>query len=171
MPGITCSESIVVPAARGAELSGRLLAYSSRQYLEPEVIDVGVLVRESMLLFKHNLGDKIKLTLEDTADGWYCLIDPGQLENALLNLVVNARDALKGVGRLRISTGRAIVGEDEPLSREGLGAGEYVALAIEDNGTGIPPGIISQVFEPFFTTKEFGQGSGLGLSMVYGFVK
>src|SRR5262249_11777816 len=102
---------------------------------------------------------------------WNTLVDPSQVENALLNLTINARDAMAGHGRLTIEAGNALLDDDYAVRHSDIAAGQYVMLAVADTGSGIPPEIMQHVFEPFFTTKPEGQGTGLGLSMVYGFVK
>lgn len=163
-------------AERGGELTHRLLAFARRQPLDPRVTDVSALVRGMTGLVRRTLDSRIEIRAE-LADGlWPTLIDRGQLEAALMNLIVNARDAMPEGGLLRIETRNAVIAaEPERASPEaptaGIGAGEYVVVAVGDTGTGISANLIERIFEPFFTTKGPGKGSGLGLSMVYGFVK
>ena len=163
-------------AERGGELTHRLLAFARRQPLDPRVTDVSALVRGMTELVRRTLDSRIEIRAE-LADGlWPTLIDRGQLEAALMNLIVNARDAMPEGGLLTIEThNEVIAAEPERASAEapsaGIGAGEYVVVAVGDTGTGISANLIERIFEPFFTTKGPGKGSGLGLSMVYRFVK
>jgi PAS domain S-box-containing protein len=158
-------ETTHVAAQRGAELTQRLLAFSRRQALEPQTIDVNQLVWGAEVLLRRLLGDHIgtRLVLDEAV--WPIHVDPLQLESALINLGVNARDAMAGGGNLTIRTCKRVMPAGEELA-----AGDYVAIEVADDGSGMPPEVASRVFEPFFTTKEIGKGSGLGLSMVYGFV-
>jgi PAS domain S-box-containing protein len=156
-------------AERGADLTGRLLAFARRQRLNPEVTDVNAVIRDMTELLRRTLGERIRIHENLAPDVWKTIIDRGQLENALLNLVVNARDAMPDGGTLTIETGNTVIGGDGEAGTEGA-HGEYAALVVRDTGTGMPPEVVERVFEPFFTTKRFGEGSGLGLSMVYGFV-
>lgn len=158
-------------AERGAELTHRLLAFARRQRLTPEVTDLNVVVGEMMDLLRRTMGDAINIR-EALAPGlWTAMVDRGQLENALLNLVVNARDAMPDGGILTIMTKNALLRGDVSGEAQEVAAGDYVMLAVSDTGVGMPPEVVSRIFEPFFTTKEFGKGSGLGLSMVYGLVR
>lgn len=161
-------------AERGAELTHRLLAFARRQRLTPEVTDLNHVVGEMTVLLRRTMGDAISIREELAPGLWTAMVDRGQLENALLNLVVNARDAMPRGGVLTIATGNAplrgeVSGEAPELAPGD--PGDYVMLAVRDTGTGMPPDVVSRIFEPFFTTKEFGKGSGLGLSMVYGWVR
>jgi signal transduction histidine kinase len=164
-------------AERGGELTHRLLAFARRQPLHPRVTDVGALIRAMTGLVRRTLDSRIEIRAELADALWPTLIDRGQLEAALMNLIVNARDAMPEGGLLTIETRNAVVAaETEGASAEaapagGIGAGEYVVVAVSDTGTGISAKLIDRIFEPFFTTKGPGGGSGLGLSMVYGFVK
>ncbi len=158
-------------AERGAELTHRLLAFARRQRLSPEVTDLNHVVGEMTDLLRRTIGDTISIR-EKLAPGlWRAMIDRGQLENALLNLVVNARDAMPDGGSLTISTENAMLRGDVSGETQEVAPGDYVMLAVSDTGTGMPPDVVNRIFEPFFTTKEFGKGSGLGLSMVYGLVR
>ncbi len=168
---------------RGAKLAAQLLAFSRRQALEPKVVNVGrfVLAMEDMV--RRAIGEAIEIeirteTASDTgtdtaASGapWNALIDPTQIENAVLNLAINARDAMKGNGKLTLTTSNVTLGAAFAKSRVDLQPGDYVRLAVSDTGSGMTAEVLAQVFEPFFSTKPVGSGTGLGLSMVYGFVK
>ncbi|MFC4168782.1 response regulator [Teichococcus aestuarii] len=156
---------------RGAKLSSQLLAFARRQPLEPRPVNLGRLVREMDDLLRRALGEAIELETVIAGGLWNTLADPDQVQNALLNLAVNARDAMDGTGRLTIEAGNAMLDDFYALQHEEVKAGQYVMLAVSDTGAGIPPELLEKVFEPFFTTKREGRGTGLGLSMVYGFVK
>jgi PAS domain S-box-containing protein len=153
---------------RAATLTHRLLAFSRRQPLAPQQVDVKLLVQGLADLFRRTIGERIELAL--AFDGADCRTrcDANQLENAVLNLVINARDAMPDGGVLTIRAGVVEIGP-EPALRHGVQAGAYVRLAVVDNGVGMPPAVVQRACEPFFTTKPIGQGTGLGLSMVYGF--
>jgi PAS domain S-box-containing protein len=150
---------------RAAALTQRLLAFSRRQPLDPREVNIERLVFEMTDLFNRTLGERIELVTRVTPEVWRVEVDANQLENALLNLVVNARDAMSGAGRLTsAATNQSIA------STATAAAADYVVIAISDTGTGMSPDVIARAFDPFFTTKEVGKGTGLGLSMVYGFV-
>lgn len=158
-------------AERGAQLTHRLLAFARRQRLNPRAFDLNHIVKEMTGLLRRTLGERIEIR-EDLAPGvGQTMIDRGQLESALLNLVVNARDAMPAGGILTIATHTVALPLDLPTKGEEVPPGEYVVLTVTDTGVGMPPDVLDHVFEPFFTTKKFGEGSGLGLSMVYGFVR
>ena len=150
-------------AQRGAELTERLLAFARKRPLQPRETDVNSLMTQSAKLLRRTLGENIEIETKLTSDAWPALIDPGQLSSALVNLGLNARDAMPEGGRLTLETANVVLDGDQP--------GSYVMLAVSDTGSGIPAHIRDRVFEPFFTTKGVGKGTGLGLSMVYGFVK
>jgi PAS domain S-box-containing protein len=154
---------------RGGELTHRLLAFARKQPLKPAVIDLNEVVRGITELLRRTLGMGILIEESLAPDLWKAFADRGELERALVNLAVNSRDAMRSAGTLE--TRNAVLDEDYAEQYEEVTPGEYVLLAVTDTGTGMPPEITERVFEPFFTTKEVGQGSGLGLSMVYGFVK
>jgi PAS domain S-box-containing protein len=156
---------------KGATLVSRLLAFSRKQALEPAPTDVNALVGDLSELMHRTLGEQVAISLDFAPDLWPTSIDRNQLENAVLNLAINARDAIAGGGELTISTRNATLDGAAPRNGEKTPAGDFVALAVRDNGCGMTPDILDNAFEPFFTTKEVGVGSGLGLSMVYGFVK
>ncbi len=157
-------------AERGATLAQRLLAYSRRQRFEPWPTEVNELVVGILDLVRRTLGETIEVSAELGADLPEVLVDPIQLETALLNLALNSRDAMPSGGRLFVRTRKRSLDEAEAETR-GVSAGTYVILGVEDTGCGIPENALSSVFEPFYTTKESGKGSGLGLSMVYGFAR
>ncbi len=165
------SEMIAGAAQRGADLTRSLLTFARRQALEPQVVDVKQLLSGLDGLLRRAVGEQVVLDLAPGDRDVSALVDPAQLEGALLNLSLNARDAMPGGGRLSIGTTAVRIGPDDELVRLGLEPGDYVRLEVRDTGTGIAPEDLPHVFEPFFTTKEKGKGTGLGLSMVYGFVK
>ncbi|MBK81614.1 MAG: hypothetical protein CMQ43_11975 [Gammaproteobacteria bacterium] len=158
-------------AERGAELTRRLLAFARRQALDPGVTDVDALLSSMFELLHRTLGDHVEVALERGDGVWRAMVDASQLENALLNLCLNARDAMPGGGRIRIRTGNVTLSGEEDIHDGVVRPGDYVTIAVIDSGIGMPPEVVGHAFEPFFTTKETGKGSGLGLSMVYGFVK
>jgi signal transduction histidine kinase len=166
------TSAAVSSAQRGADLIRRLLDFARRQPLAPVEVDPNALLLGMEDMLRRTLGPMVALELMFACAVWPALCDPNQLENAVLNLAINARDAMPDGGRLIVET--SAVRLDEAVAR-GLGgdlpAGDYVAIAVIDTGTGMDPEIIARVTEPFFTTKPNGQGTGLGLSMVYGFVK
>jgi len=157
--------------ARGADLTQRLLAFARKQPLQPREVDVNALVMEAANLLRPMLGEQVEVHLMPGADTSRALIDPRQLTSAILNLALNARDAMANGGNLAIETGNVILDDSHAAINSDVSAGKYVMVAVIDSGHGIPAGILEHVFEPFFTTKDVGKGSGLGLSMVYGFVK
>ncbi len=157
-------------ASRAASLTERLLAFARQQVLEPVPTDVSKLVLGIRELVARTLGESIDICVE-ASDSWPVLVDKSQLENAVLNLAVNARDAMPGGGRLTIEVDNQEIDDAFASNYEDVDAGQYVCLTISDNGEGMPVSVQERVFEPFFTTKEVGQGTGMGLSMVYGFVK
>ncbi|MGY8667221.1 ATP-binding protein [Bradyrhizobium sp. UFLA05-109] len=158
-------------ATRGAEITSQLLTFARRQPLDPREIDVNGLVVETARLLKPILGEHIEIDAELANDAWFAMADPSQLSSAIVNLAVNARDAMPGGGKLTLRTAnRVLDGAGESGDRE-MEPGEFVMIAVADTGHGIPADIRDRVFEPFFTTKGVGRGTGLGLSMVYGFAK
>lgn len=156
---------------RGARLAAQLLAFSRRQPLEPKVINVGRLIRDMDEIMRRSLGEAVEIETVIGGGLWNTLADPGNVENALLNLAINARDAMDGRGKLTIEAGNASLDDTYSRLNDDVAPGQYVMIAVSDNGTGMSADTISKVFEPFFTTKPEGKGTGLGLSMVYGFVK
>lgn len=163
--------SIIQSAAkRAAALTHRLLAFSRRQTLDPKPTDMSLLVAGMDDLIRRTVGPSVRVEVVNAAKIWPTLVDPNQLENALLNLCINARDAMPDGGKITIETENQDF--DEHLASDNdLPPGQYVLLCISDTGTGMPAHVIERAFEPFFTTKPMGEGTGLGLSMVYGFVR
>lgn len=157
-------------ALRGAELNKRLLAFAKRQALQPEPVDVNTLISETAKLLRRVLGERVKLKLDLAADLHPAFVDPSQLESAITNLAINARDAMPRGGLITIRTRNEQVIGAAPGGVT-LDAGDYVLIEVRDSGTGIAPDLLARVCEPFFTTKEVGKGSGLGLSMVSGFLE
>ncbi len=157
--------------ARGAKLASQLLAFGRRQALEPKVVNVSRFVRGMDDMLRHALGEAIEIETIVGGGLWNTFVDPAQVENALLNLAINARDAMDGQGQLTVELGNAFLDTDYVEKHDEVHAGQYVMLAVSDTGCGMSADIIDKVFEPFFSTKVEGKGSGLGLSMVYGFVK
>ncbi|WP_374666259.1 PAS domain S-box protein [Ramlibacter sp.] len=161
---------LVSAAERGAQLTQRLLAFARRQALQPLAVDVGRALQDLRSMLQRTLGEQIGVQVR-VADGlWRALVDPGQLDNALLNLCLNARDAMPHGGRLVIEATNASLDDAMAGAHPQLRAGDYVRIAVRDTGVGIAPEVRSKVFEPFFTTKEKNSGNGLGLAMVYGFI-
>ncbi|WP_349779990.1 PAS domain-containing protein [Xanthomonas sp. WHRI 7065] len=157
-------------AARATALTQRLLAFSRRQTLAPTALDVQALVQGMHDIIARTLGPSIALRLRPAADPWKVLVDAPQLENALLNLCINARDAMPDGGELTIAVANRVLDAGAAQQLD-LPIGEYVCLSVQDTGTGMSADVMSKVFEPFFTTKPIGQGTGLGLSMIYGFTR
>ncbi|MBT5110142.1 MAG: PAS domain-containing protein [Rhodospirillaceae bacterium] len=164
-------ESAVRATQRGAELTHRLLAFSRKQTLAPEIVDLNALVTGMIGFVERTLGETVSVQSILAPKLAKVNIDPGQLEAALLNLTVNAGHAMAKSGQLTIETGNTDFSDAEAAELEGVAPGPYAMLAVSDTGSGMKPGVLAQVFEPFFTTKEVGEGSGLGLSMVHGFIK
>jgi CheY-like chemotaxis protein len=158
-------------AQRAAALTHRLLAFSRRQPLDPKPVEANRLVAGMEDLLRRTLGPAISLEMVMAGGLWRTLCDPVQLESALLNLCINARDAMPDGGRLTIETANAHLDDAYAAAQRDVTSGQYVAICVTDTGTGMPADLIERVFEPFFTTKPIGQGTGLGLSMVYGFAK
>jgi PAS domain S-box-containing protein len=157
-------------AIRAAALTHRLLAFSRRQTLDPKPTDVNRLVAGMEDLIRRTVGPAIQIEVVASSELWSTLVDPPQLENALLNLCINARDAMPEGGRIFIETSNRTLDPRMARMRD-LEPGEYIALSVTDNGCGMPPEVIAKAFDPFFTTKPIGVGTGLGLSMIYGFVR
>jgi CheY-like chemotaxis protein len=158
-------------ADRAATLTHRLLAFARRQTLDPRPLDANKLVAGMSELLRRTLGEAVALETVLAGGLWRTLADANQLENALLNLAVNARDAMPGGGKLTIETANTHLDEAYAAAHDDVAPGQYVMLAVSDTGTGMDESTLTRVFEPFFTTKDIGQGTGLGLSQVYGFIK
>jgi PAS domain S-box-containing protein len=156
---------------RGAKLASQLLAFARRQPLEPRVLQIGRLVAGMGEMLRRTLGESVELETVGGGGLWNTLADPAQLENVILNLAINARDAMNGVGRLTLEVGNAHLDDSYAQANPDVRPGQYVMLAISDTGQGMTPEVVARAFEPFFTTKPEGKGTGLGLSMVYGFAK
>jgi PAS domain S-box-containing protein len=158
-------------AQRAAALTHRLLAFARRQPLDPKAVDVNALLASVADLLDRTLGPSINTEFVTEGGLWRTLCDPNQLESAILNLAINSRDAMPDGGRLVVATANASLDLAQAASVGAVAAGDYVTIAVSDTGTGMAPNVISRAFDPFFTTKPLGQGTGLGLSMVYGFAK
>jgi PAS domain S-box-containing protein len=158
-------------AERGGDLTRRLLAFARKQALQPRETEINELLIESAKLLKPTLGENVEIETRLADNAWTALIDPSQLSSALVNLAVNARDAMPNGGKLTLETANVVLDEGYVSAHNDVRPGSYVMVAVTDTGMGIPPALRNKVFEPFFTTKETGKGTGLGLSMVYGFVK
>ena len=167
----SASPNALAGVSRGSKLASHLLAFGRRQALEPRVINIGRFLNGIDELIRRALGEAIEIETVVSGSLWNTLIDPSQMENALLNLAINARDAMDGAGRLTVEAGNALLDDDYARLHADLQPGQYVMLAVTDTGTGMSAEVLEQAFEPFFSTKPEGKGTGLGLSMVYGFVK
>jgi len=165
------TEAAVSSANRAAALTHRLLAFSRRQSLNRKPLDPNELIHSLADLFSRTKGDHIELKLQLAENIWRVSTDVSQLENALLNLVINARDAMPEGGELQIETANVYLDGSDLTTLEPVKAGDYVMIAVSDNGTGMTPSVLAKAFDPFFTTKPIGQGTGLGLSMIYGFAQ
>src|SRR5262249_1425324 len=148
----------------------QLLAFSRRQTLAPSSVDINKLVSGMSALFRQILGEAIALETVLAGGLWQTIIDTNQLESVVLNLALNARDAMPGGGKLTIETGNTYLGDDYAAAHDEVSPGQYVLLCVSDTGKGMTPETLAHAFEPFFTTKLEGQGTGLGLSQVFGFV-
>ncbi len=164
-------EEIKKAAQRAALLTKQLLAFSRRQYLNPEILDLNEVISEIKEMLNRLLGEDIKLIFDFEKELWPCKADKTQIQQVILNLAVNARDAMPDGGKLKIRTENIYIGEEYRELHPDTKEGEYVLITVEDTGVGIDKEIIDYIFEPFFTTKPEGEGTGLGLSVVYGIVK
>lgn len=164
-------EMAVKATERGAHLTQRLLAFSRKQALQPVPVDAKKLIEDMLDLVRRSLGETIEVEIVASAGLWTTEIDPGQLEGALLNLAINARDAMPDGGKLTIEASNARLSDEYAAAQIEVEPGQYVLVSVSDTGEGMAPEVREQVFDPFFTTKETGKGTGLGLSMVHGFVK
>jgi signal transduction histidine kinase len=173
--GVDRARRAIANATKGAEraaaLTQRLLAFARRQPLSPKPLDLDKVVSGMSDLLNRSLGELVKLEIVTSPGLWPVEADPNQMENALINLAVNARDAMPEGGTLTIETANAHLDGDYSVAHAEVPSGNYVVIAVSDTGTGMPKEHLARVFEPFFTTKEIGRGTGLGLSQVYGFVK
>lgn len=157
-------------AMRGAALTRRLLAFSRQQVLEPKIVDLNVMIAEMFELVRRTLTSDIEIDQSLAPQIWPIRVDPNQLESAVLNLVINARDAMPKGGAIMLRTRNVTIDAQHATNEEGIAPGEYAVIEVEDTGVGMSEEVQKRAFEPFFTTKDVGKGSGLGLSMVYGFV-
>jgi signal transduction histidine kinase/FixJ family two-component response regulator len=158
-------------AQRGGTLTSQLLAFARKQPLAPAAIDLAATLPELVPLLRRTLGEHIDVRFVDSAGLWPAMADPAQLESAVLNLALNARDAMPGGGRLTIEIANKVLDEDYARAHAEVTSGNYIMVAVSDTGHGMTPEVAARVFEPFFTTKTEGRGSGLGLAMVFGFIK
>jgi PAS domain S-box-containing protein len=163
--------NILDAVERGKKLVSQLLAFARRQPLHPSVVNLAQLIERMDSLLHRAAGDAIEIRFAIPAEPWNTLVDPNQLENVLLNLVINARDAMNNEGRITIALENVRVDEGSELAETQVRPGEYVKIAVSDTGSGMPADVMERAFEPFFTTKPEGKGTGLGLSMAHGFVK
>jgi signal transduction histidine kinase/ActR/RegA family two-component response regulator len=174
-PGDTDLKRLAANAIKAVERAGaltqQLLAFARRQPLQAKLVDVNALVLEMKDLLGHTLGETVVIESTLGEELWSAFVDKNQLENALINLAVNARDAMPDGGRLSMETANAVIGDDYAAMHAEVHAGDYVTIAVIDTGMGMTPEVAAMAFEPFFTTKHVGEGSGLGLSQVYGFLK
>lgn len=157
-------------AHRAAALTRQLLAFAKQQSLAPSVFAPAELVDSMLELIRRSLGEQVEVSFEGGDDSWNVLADRAQLENTILNLAINARDAMPEGGKLRLAIDNQAIDQDQAASLD-LKAGQYVCITVNDTGTGMSEDVASKVFEPFFTTKEVGKGTGLGLSQVFGFIQ
>jgi PAS domain S-box-containing protein len=164
-------ETILQAALRGSDLTRQMLAFSRRQPLQPKRVDANELIGNTTRLLTRTLGEHVTVDLRTASGLWPILVDGSQLEAALVNIAINARDAMPEGGTLIIETRNMQLDADYAAHHLEVTPGDYIAIEITDTGTGIPPDVLARVFEPFFTTKEPGKGTGLGLSMVFGFIK
>jgi PAS domain S-box-containing protein len=158
-------------AVRGAALTHRLLAFSRQQVLQPVRTNLNAMITDMIDLLRRTLGENIEIEVRLDANLWPELADKSQVESALLNLTINARDAMPEGGKLTVETGNVSLDAEYAAANTEVEPGDYVMLGVTDTGTGMPPDIVERAFDPFFTTKDAGKGSGLGLSMIYGFAK
>jgi len=163
--------NILDAVERGKKLAAQLLAFARRQPLHPSVVNLAQLIERMDTLLHRAAGDSVAIDMAIPPDLWNVLVDPNQLENVLLNLVINARDAMDAAGQVTIRLANLTVDPADQLAYPGIRPGEFVTIAVSDTGAGMPPDVMERAFEPFFTTKPEGKGTGLGLSMAHGFVK
>jgi PAS domain S-box-containing protein len=168
---VSIAKLIDEAAERGASLTKHLLAFARKQPLQPREVDVNALVLETAKLLHPTLGEHIEIAPVLAENAWTALVDPNQLTTAILNLSLNARDAMPAGGKLTLETDNVYLDEAYASAHSEVAAGNYVMIAVSDTGSGIPAANLEKVFDPFFTTKDVGKGTGLGLSMVFGFVK
>src|SRR5260370_1451458 len=163
-------DAVLRATLHGKDLTSHLLAFSRRRLLNPQPVDVNALVAGIVRLLDRTLGATIRITTETSSEPEMAFVDPAALEGAVLNVALNARDAMPEGGLLTIRTSTVTI-PDAPATDDDLAPGAYALLALEDTGHGMPPDVVARVFEPFYSTKSGGHGTGLGLSMVYGFAR
>ena len=164
-------DAVLQASQRGSELTRQLLAFSRRQPLQPKRIEVSALVDDTTRLLARTLGETVAVEVRHGSDLWPVHVDPAQLEASLVNIAINARDAMPHGGKLIIETHNTVLDQDYASRHADVMAGDHVCIEITDTGTGMPPDVLERIFEPFYTTKGPGKGTGLGLSMVYGFIR
>jgi signal transduction histidine kinase/CheY-like chemotaxis protein len=164
-------QNAILAVGRGSRLTGQLLAFARRQALEPKSIDLGRIIRDMSDMLRRTLGENIQVETIFAGGLWNTLVDPNQVENTILNLAINARDAMPNGGKLTLEVGNAYLDDAYASAHHEVTPGQYVMLAVSDTGTGMTPEVMSRVFEPFFTTKPEGKGTGLGLAQAFGFTK
>jgi CheY-like chemotaxis protein/nitrogen-specific signal transduction histidine kinase len=164
-------QNAIAAVTRGSRLTSQLLAFARRQPLEPRSVDLGRVIRDMSDMLRRTLGENIEMETVVAGGLWNTLADPSQVENMLLNLAINARDAMPEGGKLTLEVANAHLDDSYAASQADVVAGQYVMLAVSDTGTGMPPDVMARVFEPFFSTKPEGKGTGLGLAQAYGFTK
>jgi signal transduction histidine kinase len=163
--------TIMEASLHGADLTRQMLAFSRRQSLNPQPVEINGLVEKTIRLLRRTLGEEIAIDFSAAADLGMAIVDQAQLEAAVVNVAINARDAMPGGGKLTIATNEAVIGAGDVADRPEVAAGDYITITMCDTGTGISPEALPRIFDPFFTTKDPGKGTGLGLAMVYGFIK
>ena len=164
-------QNAIGAVVRGSRLTGQLLAFARRQPLEPKSVDMGRVIRDMSDLLRRTLGEKIEVETVIAGGLWNTLVDPNQVENTILNLCINARDAMPEGGKLTLEVANAFLDDTYAAAHSEVTPGQYVMLAVTDTGTGMSPEVMGRVFEPFFTTKPEGKGTGLGLAQAFGFTK
>jgi signal transduction histidine kinase/CheY-like chemotaxis protein/CHASE3 domain sensor protein len=170
-PSLERVRNAIEAVARGARLTGQLLAFARRQALDPRSTNVGRVIQDMTDLLRRTLGERVQVECIIAGGLWNTFIDPGQIESAILNLAINARDAMPDGGKLTLEVANAFLDDAYAAQHSEVTSGQYVMVGISDTGDGMAPDVIARAFEPFFTTKPEGRGTGLGLSQVYGFVK
>jgi PAS domain S-box-containing protein len=165
------ADDVIGASARGAELVKRLLAFARMQHLDSSSIDLNVQLENILALLQRSLGETVAVQVKPGKGLWPAMVDPTQVDDAIVNLAINARDAMPGGGKLTIETRNVVLDNDYAANHIDVVPGEYIMLAVSDTGIGMSPDVIERAFEPFFTTKQEGQGTGLGLSQVFGWVK
>lgn len=165
------ADEVIGAAEHGAELTRGLLAFARKQYLQPIALDLNERLPEIKHLLQRTLGADIDIRVSAGEALWSALVDPGQVDDAVINLAINARDAMPGGGHLMIETANVALSEEYAAEHIEVRPGDYVLLSVSDTGSGMPPDVVARAFEPFYTTKEVGRGTGLGLSQIYGWVK